>query len=56
MSDVTCTPLQYTRDQLIAVRHNALPANHVRERVRSLFRRRRGCRAGQKRETRLLRC
>ena len=56
MSDVTCTPLRHTRDQLIAVRHNALPANHVRERVRLLFRRRRGCRAGQKRKTRLLRC
>jgi len=44
------------RDQLISLWHNDLPANHVRDRVHQLFRSPRGCRAGQRRKTRLLLC
>jgi len=56
MSDVTRTPYTYTRDQLISKWHSDLPADYIRNRVCQLFRRHRGCRAGQRRKTRLLFC
>ena len=56
MSDVTSAPYTYTREELISKWHSDLPADYIRNRVRQLFRRRRGCRAGQRRKTRLLFC
>ena len=49
MSDVTSTPCTYTRDELISKWHSGLPADYIRNQVR-------GCRAGQRRKTRLLLC
>jgi len=56
MSAVTRAPYTYTRDQLISKWHSDLPADYIRNRVRQLLRRHRGCRAGQRRKTRLQFC
>lgn len=47
MCDVIRLLHSYTRDQLIAFRHDDPPDEVVRARIRLLFRRHCGCRAGQ---------
>jgi len=51
-----CVRHSYTRDQLIALHCRNLPNDSVQARVQLLFRRRRGCRAGEHVKRRLLRC